>query len=151
MWREPEAVIHRQSFPRTFLWEFRMVHLHSSRQDVLEVHHVRACIWTTATRESITSPCKHPVCVAHAVRSHRRRTCFIKRSIHRLADTDLIRQWERTWTPNSRYTRVTRKGSMIRSLALGNAWRREIKARPSRVKNRLKPTAAWADWTRVMS
>lgn len=40
---------------------------------------------------SITSPCKHPVWAAHAVRSHKRSPCFIKRSIHRLAHTDLIR------------------------------------------------------------
>lgn len=41
-------------------------------------------------RESFTSPCRRPACRARAARSHRR--SFIKRSIQRLAHTDLIKK-----------------------------------------------------------
>lgn len=53
-------------------------------------------------------------------------------------------------TPNNASTTVTRRRREIRSLALRNAWRRR-NSKPSRVKNRLKPTAAWVVWTRVIS
>lgn len=112
------AIIHSQSSSRTFLQEVGMARLSSSTQDILEVHHVRACLCTTTDQRSITSPCKHPVCAAHAARSHRKSLCFIKRSIHRLAHTDLIR------TVREDRDTQQQRGRIIRSLTLGNVRRR---------------------------
>lgn len=109
------------------------------------MHHVRACLWTTC-QGRVTSPCKRPVCAAHAARSHRKSLRFIKRSIHRLAHTDLIRTVrERTGTRHGEEGEWLGAGHSDMSGGGGGKNRK-----PSRVKrNVLKPTAAWAEWTRV--
>lgn len=88
--------------------------------------HVRACLWITTDQGSITFPRQHPVCLAHAVCSHRRSPCFIKRSIHRLADKDPIRTVREDRDTQRQKHESDKERRMSRSLVLGNAWRRKM-------------------------
>lgn len=87
---EPAAVIHHRPSSSTFLWQVRMATLSSSRQDVLQLHPVRACTRTTTGKRYLSPWASCPGSSWGALRAEKS-ALHKKRSIHRLAHTDLIR------------------------------------------------------------